>query len=111
VDGDAEPLELLEDQYLVGVGARETIDTQAQHPVEHARLGGVAQLVKRGAIQPRARVPIVDELLDHLMPVSLGCRAQRRKLGADRAALLLALGRHARVEPDPHSPTARNTSP
>ena len=110
-DGDPEPLEFLEDQNLVGVGAREAIDAQAQHPVEHARLGGVAQTIKRRAIQPRARVPIVDELLDHLMPISLGRRAQRRNLRADRAALLLTLGRHARVEPDPHSPTARNTSP
>ena len=105
------PLELLEDQHLVGVGAREAIDAQAQHPIEHARLGAIAQPIKRRAIKPRTRVPIVDELLDHLMPVSLGRRAQRLKLRADRAALVLALGRHARVEPDPHSPTARNASP
>lgn len=72
--------ELLEDQYLVSVGAGETIDAQAQHPVEYAGLCGVTQAIKRGAIQPRARVPIIDELLDHLMPVRVGCRAQRLEL-------------------------------
>ena len=75
VNGDPEALQFLEDQDLVGVGARETIDTQTQHALEHARLGRVAQAVKRVAIQPRTRVPIVDELVDHLMPVSCGGRA------------------------------------
>ena len=111
LNGDAEALEFLEDQDLVSVGARETIDTQAQHADEHARLGGVTQAIKRRTIQPRARVPIVDELLDHLMPFGRRGGAQRLKLRADRAAFLLALGRDARVEPDLHSPTARNTAP
>ena len=92
VNGDPEALEFLEDQHLVGVGARESIDTQAQHAVQHARLGGVTQAIQRRTIEPRARVPIVDELLDHLMPVSLRRGPQRRYLRADRAALVLALG-------------------
>ena len=110
-DGDSETLELLEDQNLVGVGPCEAINAQAHHPVEHARLGGIAQTVKRRAIQPCAGVTIVDELFDHFVTISLRRRAQRLELRADRAALLLALGRHACIEPDPHSPTARNTSP
>jgi len=111
VNGDPEALEFLEDQDLVGVGARESIDTQAQHAVQHARLGGVTQAIQRRAIQPRTRVAIVDELVDHLMPVGLGRRAQHLELRPDGAAFGLALCRDPRVEPDPHSPTARNTSP
>ena len=92
MNGDPEALEFLEDQHLVGVGAREAIDAQAQHAVEHARLGGVTQAIQRRAIEPRAGVPVVDELLDHLMPIGLGRGAKRRDLRADRAALVLALG-------------------
>ena len=44
------------------------------------------------------------------MPVGLGRRAQHLELRPDRAAFGLALGRHPRVDPDPHSPTARNIS-
>lgn len=101
------PLQLLEDQHLVGVGAREPIGAQAQHAVEHAGLGGVTQPVERRTVEPRARVAIVDELLDDLVPVGVRRGAQRLKLRGDRAALLLALGRHARVETDVHCPTAR----
>jgi hypothetical protein len=66
--------------------------------------GGFTEAVKRRAAQPRARVPVVDDVLDHLMPVGLGRRAQRLKLRADRPAFLLTLGRHPRVERNPHSP-------
>jgi hypothetical protein len=107
-DLDPQALELLEDQHLVGVGAGQAIDAQAQYLVEHARLGSITHAIERGAIQPRARITIVDELLDHLMPISPSGSPQRLKLRADRATLLLALGRHAGVEPDSHSPTARN---
>jgi hypothetical protein len=96
--------------YLVGVRAPEAIDARAQHPVEHARLGGIAQAIKRRAIQPRTRVAIVDDLLDHLIPIRPGRCAQQLQLGADRAPLVLALGRNARIEPDPHAPTASDES-
>jgi hypothetical protein len=73
-----------------------------------AGLGSVAQAVQCRAIQTRARVPVVDELLDHLIAVGAGRRAKRLELRADRATLLLALSRHARVERDLHPPTTRN---
>jgi hypothetical protein len=57
-------------------------------------------------VQPRARVTIIDELLDHLMSVRHGRRAERLKLRGDGPALLLALGRHPRIERHSHSPTA-----
>jgi hypothetical protein len=105
---DAEALELLEDQHLVGVGAREAIGAQAEHAVQDAGLGGVAQAIEPGTVEPRARVAVIDELLDDLVAGRFGRGAQRFELRGDRAALLLALGRHARVEADPHRPTARN---
>jgi len=107
-DLDPQALELLEDQHLVGVGPGQPVHAQAQYPIEHARLSSITQAIKRRAIQPRPRITIVDELLDHLIPIGPSGSPQRLKLRADRATLLLALGRHARIQPDPHSPTARN---
>jgi hypothetical protein len=107
---DAETLELFEDQHLVGVGAREPIGAQAQDRVQRAGLGRVAQPVQRGPIQPRAGVAVVDELGDDVVAVRAGRRAQQLELRADRAALLLALGRDARVDRDPHRPTTRASS-
>ena len=101
----AEPCKLFDDQHLVGVDAREPVSGQADDPVEHTRLGGIPQPVKRRAVQPRAGVAVIDELLDHLVAVRVSRRPQRVQLRADRAALLLALGRHARVERDLHCPT------
>ena len=103
---NAEALELLEDQHLVGVGAGEAIGREADDALEQARLGGVAQAIERGPIEPGAGVALVDELLDDLMPIGASRLAQKLELRGDRAALLLALGRHARVERDPHQPTA-----
>ena len=74
-NADAEPLELFDDQHLVGVDAREPVGAQADHAVERAGLGGVAEAVERRAVQPRAGVAVVDELLDHL--VAVGSAAAR----------------------------------
>jgi hypothetical protein len=108
-DGHTETFELLEDQHLVGVGAREAIRTQAQHGVQRAGLGRVAQAVERRAVQPGARVAVVDELGNDVVASVARCRAQQLQLRADRAALLLALGRDARVDRDPHRPTTRSS--
>src|SRR6266508_3025551 len=56
----------------------------------------------RAAVQPRTRVAVVGELGDHL--VALGCStlSQRGKLGADRAAVVLALGGDPGVDGDVH---------
>jgi hypothetical protein len=48
-DLDPQALELLEDQHLVGVGSSQAIHAQAEYPVEHARLGSIAQAIKRRA--------------------------------------------------------------
>jgi hypothetical protein len=66
---DAEALELVQDQHLVGVGAREAIRAQTQDRVQRTGLGRVAQAVHRRAVQPRARVAVVDELGDDLVLV------------------------------------------
>ena len=108
-DRHAEALELFEDQHLVGVGAREAIRAQAQDGVQRAGLGRVAQAVQRGAVQPRARVAVVDELGNDALAPVVCRRAQQLQLRADRAALLLALGRDPRVYRDPHLPTARSS--
>ena len=89
---DPEPRKLFDDQHLVGVDAREPIGAQADHTIKRAGLGGIAEAVERRAVQARAGVPVVDELLDHLIAVGAGRRAQRLELRADRATLLLALG-------------------
>ena len=105
---DPEPRKLLDDQHLVGIDARKPVGGETEDRVEHAGLGRVPQTVQRRAIQPRAGVPVVDELFDHLEPVDLGGGPERLELRADRATLLLALGRHARVEREPHCPTTRS---
>ena len=58
----AEPLELVEHQHLVCVGAREPVRGQAPHRLDHAGLGGVAERVQAGAVKPRAGVAVVEEL-------------------------------------------------
>jgi hypothetical protein len=105
---DPEPLQLVDDQHLVGVDAREPVGAQADHTIKRAGLGSVTQAVQRRAVQPRAGVPVIDELLDHLITARAGRGAQRLELGADRATLLLTLGRHPGVERDLHSPTTLN---
>ena len=59
---DAEALEFFKDQHLVGVDAREAIRAQARDRVQRTRFGRVAQPVKRGTVQPRAGIAVVDEL-------------------------------------------------
>ena len=105
---DPESRKLFDDQHLVGVDPREPVSGETENRVEHAGLGGVPQTVQRRAIKSRAGVAVVDELLDHLEPVDLSRGPERLELRADRTALLLALGRHARIERDLHPPTTRN---
>jgi len=57
-----EPLELVEHQHLVCVGAREPVRGQAPHRLDHAGLGGVPERVEAGAIQARAGVAVIKEL-------------------------------------------------
>ena len=64
---DPEPGQLVEDEDLVGVDAGQPVRRQAPHRRRTARLGGVAQRVQPGPVQPGAGVPVVDELADQLV--------------------------------------------
>jgi len=59
--------EFVEHDDLVGVDAGEPVGRQAPHEVDQPGLGGVAQGVQAGPIQPGAGVPIVAELGDQLV--------------------------------------------
>ena len=73
----AEPVELVEHEHLVGVGAREPVRGQAPDRVDRAGLGCVAQRVQPGAVQPRAGVAVVGELGHDLVTVLRHPCAQR----------------------------------
>ena len=102
---NAELVELLKDQHLIGVGSGEAIRAQAQQSVKRAGLRGVAQSVKRWAVKPRSGVALVHELADHWVTVAGRGGAQQLELRGDRARGLLRVGRDACVKRDPHGPT------
>ena len=99
---DPEAGQLVQDEDLIGVGAGEPVRGQAPHQLEQAGLGGVAQRVEAGPVQPRAGLAVVDVLAGQLIPGGADMLAQRLQLGADRAALGLPLGGHPRVDGDLH---------
>ena len=88
----AEAGQLVQDEHLVGVGAGEPVRGQAPDHLEQPGLGGVAQRVQPGPVQPGPGAPVVAVLAGQLVPGRGQVRAQRLDLGADRAPLGLALG-------------------
>ena len=102
VHPDTEAGELVEHEYLVGVGAREPVRAQTPHRLEQARLGGVAQGVQAGPVQPRPGLTVVDVLADQLIAAGRDAITQHLQLRADRAPLGLPLGGHPRVEGNLH---------
>ena len=62
------PGQLVEDQHLVGVGAGQPVRREAPHRLEQPALGGVAQRVQPGPVQPGTGVAVVDVLTDQLVP-------------------------------------------
>jgi len=101
---DADPVagQFVEHDDLVGVDAGESIRGQAPHPLDQPGLGGVAQRVQPGPVQPGPGVAVVAELGDDLLALDADPVAQHRELGSDGAPGLLALGGHPGVERDPH---------
>jgi hypothetical protein len=79
------------------------------------RLHGIGEdpdeLIDRAETAKLAYREFLHLVLESEVGVLEGRRAQQLKLRADRAARLLALGRNARVDGDPHRPTARVSSP
>ena len=98
----AEAGQLVQNQDLVGVGAGEPVRGQAPQQLEQAGLGGVAQRVQAGPVQPRAGLPVVDVFAGQLVPAGRDVLAQYLQLGADRAASGLPLGRDPGVKGDLH---------
>jgi hypothetical protein len=99
---DPEAGQLVQHEDLVGVGPGEPVRRQAPHQLEQAGLGGVAQRVQAGPVQPRAGLAVVDVLAGQLVPRCGHALAQHLQLGADRAAFGLPLGGYPCVEGDLH---------
>jgi len=59
---DPEAGQLVQHEDLVGVGAGEPVRGQAPHQLEQAGLGGVAQRVQAGPVQPGAGLAVVGIL-------------------------------------------------
>ena len=87
---DAEAVQLVEHQHLVGVGAGEPVRRQAPHPFDEPGLGGITQRVQAGPVQSGAGMPVVDVLADQLVTGGGDVFAQQRQLRADGAAVGLA---------------------
>src|SRR5215216_17573 len=99
-DLHAGALELLQQQHLVGVAAREPIRAVAEHHLEAALGGAVAQPLKRRPGERRARDPLIaeHELIGHSEAALGGELTQPGDLTLDRALLALALRGHPRVD-------------
>src|SRR5712691_779273 len=106
-DADTGAVELLEQQHLVGVAAREPVGRVAEHELEAALRGAVAQPLQRRPRQRRSGDAVVaeDELLRDEQAALGRQLTQRRELTRDRRLLALTLRRHARVDRcHPHLP-------
>ena len=80
--GDPEAGQLVQDEHLVGVGAGEPVRGQAPDHLEQPGLGGVAQRVQPGPVQPGPGVPVVAVLGGQLVPGRGQVRAQRLAPGS-----------------------------
>ena len=65
--GHAVAGQFVEHDDLIGIDPGEPVWRQAPNDVDQAGLGGVAQGVQAGPVQPGAGVPIVAELGDQLV--------------------------------------------
>jgi hypothetical protein len=97
-DGDPEPGQLVQDQHLVGVGTGQPVRGQAADHLEQPGLGGIAQRIQPGPVQPGPGMPVVAVLPGRLVAGGGQPVAQRLQLGADGAPLGLPLGGHPRVD-------------
>jgi len=99
-DLDAGARELLQQQHLVGVAARQAIGRVAEQNVEAAVGGAVAQPLKRRPGQRRAGEPLIleDQIIDNDQASRGGQITQPGGLALDRLLHPLALGGHPRVD-------------
>ena len=96
--------ELLQEQDLVGVPARQAVGGQRGDDPDGAVAHGVAQRVEAGSVEPAAAVTLVAEhvLVGEGVAVGGGPGAQGGELAVDGLLALLALGRDAGVEGGAH---------
>ena len=101
---DARAVELLQQQDLIGVSARQPVGGQHGDDPDGAVVHGVAQRVEAGPVEPAAAVALVTEdvLVGHDMAARGRPGAQGGKLAVDGLIAFLALGGHAGVEGGAH---------
>jgi hypothetical protein len=98
--------QLLEQEHLVDVVARQPVGGGDQHHVQRARRGAVAQPLQAGALEAgAAEAVIAEEVVGRHRPALLPCpRLQPFQLLRDAVGLGLALGGHAHIDPRSHRP-------
>jgi hypothetical protein len=103
-DLDAGAAELLEQQHLVGVAARQAVGREHRDDLDGGVAHRVAQAVEARAIEPRAAVAVVAEDVRLGQRVAFGLRPapQAGELAVDGLLAFLALGRHSRVDRGTH---------
>jgi hypothetical protein len=99
-DLTANLVKFLEQQYLVGILASETVRAQNRHDINGARLHCVAQRVQAWSIQPRARVSLVhiDVFWRQFVVLLIRPSPEGLQLTVDRLLFALSLGRHSGVD-------------
>ncbi len=99
-DLHADASELLQQQHLVGVTAREAIGRVAEQNLERSLRRAVAQPLQRRALKARPREPLILEhqVLGDEQPARRGEFTQPDGLTCDRLILALTLGGHPRVD-------------
>ena len=97
------PAELLDEEHLIGVAARETVRREDVDLVDHACGYGVAQPLQGRAQERGAAVALVDELIlgGDRQAGGGDPLAQRRELAGHRVAAGLLFAGHSRVQGDP----------
>ena len=96
--------ELLEDQGLIGILAREAVRAEHRDDIDLGVADGVPQGVEPGPVEPGAAVAFVAEgmLGPELMAGLFRPGAQGRDLAVDRLLPLLALGGHPGIDGGAH---------
>jgi len=101
----ARTTQLVEDEHLIGVFARQPVRGQDGDHVAFARAGGVAQPVEPRSIQIRAAVALVAKEVLRLDPVALllAPAGQLGELALNRLVTLLVQSRDARIDGGRHA--------
>ena len=105
-DGHAVAGQFVGDEHLVGVGAGQPVGREAPQHLDETGLGGVAQGVEAGPVEPGAGDAVVEVLPGQFVAVGRHPGPQRLELGTDGPSGFLGIGRHPGVDPDSHDPTS-----